>query len=195
MVFESGIKDVVTAIYLFISFFILLLSLGVFVFVLYITIIGDIKGAPFTKSSQIEIQTMFDFAAIKKNETIIDLGSGDGTILIETAKRGAKAIGIELNPFLVWYSRMRVKLLGYEDKVSVKYGDFKKFSIKDADVVFLYLLPKTTNNLQKKLTRELKFGARTISNGAHLEGWIPEKERNSVFFYRNLLSCKTKNNV
>lgn len=173
----------------------LVISVGVIVFILYITFIGDYFGAPFTKSSKSEIQTMFDLAQIKKGETIIDLGSGDGTILIEAAKRGAKAIGIELNPFLVWYSRVRVRLLGYEEKVSVKWGNFTKFSLKTADAVFLYLLPKTLDKFQEKLTRELKVGARIISNGAKLKGWKIEKEKDNVFLYRNLPSCKTKNNA
>lgn len=180
---------------IFILILTLVISLGVIIFILYITFIGDIFGAPFTKSSRMEIQTMFDLAQIKKGETIIDLGSGDGTILIEAAKRGAKAIGIELNPFLVWFSRVRVRLLGYEEKVSVKWGDFSKFSLKNADAVFLYLLPKTLDKFQEKLTIELKVSARVISNGAILEGWKIEKEKNNIFLYQNLPSCKVKKSV
>ncbi len=180
---------------IFIILLTLVISLSVIIFVLYITFIGDIFGAPFTRSSQTEIQTMLDLAQIKKGETIIDLGSGDGTILIEAAKRGAKAIGIELNPFLVWYSRLKVRLLGYHDKVSIKLGDFKKFSLKDADVVFIYLLPKTITNLQEKLSKELKFDARVISNGTIPKGWKIVKEKNYIYLYQNLLSCKMENNV
>ncbi len=183
------------AIFFLVLFLITIISLGVVVFVLYITFIGDIYGAPFTKSNQLEIQTMLDFAAIKSSETIFDLGSGDGTLLIEAAKRGAtKAVGIELNPFLVLYSRIRLRLLGYEDKVSVKWGDFKKFSLKNADVIFLYLLPKTVNNLQEKLFKELKVGARLISNGVQLESWISEREKNNVFLYRKIGILSNKKN-
>lgn len=174
------------AIYIIALFLVCIASLSMFVFVLNITIIGDIKGAPFTKSSPVEIQTMLNFAAIRKNELVFDLGSGDGTILIEAAKRGANAIGTELNPFLVWYSQLRVKHSGYSDKVSIRWGNLKKISLKDADVLFFYLLPNTVRNLKEKFSRELKVNARIISNGIPISGWTPIREKNNVFLYRKV---------
>lgn len=161
-------------------------SFGILVFILFSTFIGDAKGAPFTRSSPVEIHTMLDLAAIKKNELVFDLGSGDGTILIEAAKKDARGVGIELNPFLVWYSRQRIKYSGYKDKVSIKLGDFNRCSFKDADVVFLYLLPSTIFNIQEKLLGELKIGSRIVSNGIPFAGGKFEKVRNNIFLYRNI---------
>lgn len=142
------------------------------------------KGAPFAKSNKKEIRTMLDLAGINKNDLVIDLGSGDGTILLECARKGAKAVGIEINPFLVWYSRLRVKLSGLDGKVDIRFSDFRNFSLRDADIVFLYLLPKTVRNLAEKFKRELKAGARVVSKGIPLRGWKHKKEKNKIFLYK-----------
>lgn len=168
---------------LLVLFLITVISFSAIVFVFYITIVGHIKGVPFAKSSQAAVKTILDLAAVKKNDLIVDFGSSDGTILIEGAKRGARAVGIEINPFLVWYCRLRVKVAGLGDRVDIRFGDFRKFPLKDADIVFLYLLPKTVRNLTEKFKNELKVGARLVSKGTPLRGWKHKKEQNNIFLY------------
>lgn len=158
-------------------------SLCILVFIFYITVIGFAMGAPFAISSRKEICNMLNLAQLKKGELLLDLGSGDGSVLIEAAKKGARAVGIEINPFLVLYSRLRVKLLGISNKVTIKFADFNNVSLKDADLVCFYLLPNTVQKLKFKLKRELKTGTRIISKNVTIKGWTAQKSRNNIFLY------------
>lgn len=167
------------------SLFALVTLAAVFlIFEIYVVIVGHLKGAPFVRSSRRKIEAMMDAASIKAGEVVIDLGSGDGTLLIEAGRRGAKAIGVDINPFLVWYSRMRTKLAGLDGHVEIFREDFRERPLQNADVVFLYLWPHTIEKLQTKLISELKPGARVISNAFPIKGWKPLESKNGVFLYR-----------
>ena len=146
-------------------------------------IFGDIKGAPFVRSKREKIAIMLELAEIKANDSIIDAGSGDGTILLEAAQRGARGIGIEINPFLVWYSRIRARYAGFAKTLSFEKKDFALSSFQNADIVFLYLWPHTVEKLKEKLFRELAPEARIISNSFPIKGWTPVKEKAGVYLY------------
>lgn len=146
-------------------------------------IFGDLKGAPFVRSKREKIAVMLELAEIKINDRVIDAGSGDGTLLLEAAKRGARGIGIEINPFLVWYSRMRARKSGFAKIISFEKKDFALSSFQKADIVFLYLWPRTVEKLKEKLFRELSPHARIISNSFPIKGWVPEKEKSGVYLY------------
>lgn len=181
-----GAKQKIPKMFLLSTFFLIsaaILSICLLVFIFYSTVIGFVMGAPFARSGRKEIQTMLNLADVKSGELVVDLGSGDGSILIEAGKRGTRAVGIEINPFLVCFSRLRVKLSGLSGRVAVKFGDFRKYSLKDADAVFFYLLPDTVNNLQEKLARELKPNCRIISKHVPLNGRKPERKKDNIFLY------------
>ena len=170
------------------SIFIFLSSLLIFaviflIFEIYVVIIGHLKGAPYVRSSRKKIDAMITAAGIKPGEVVIDLGSGDGTLLIESAKKGAKAIGVDINPFLVWYSRTRARLAGLEKNIKIFRGDFRDYPLKDADVIFVYLWPETLASLKNKFTKELKPGARIISNAFRIPEFQETKKQNGVFYY------------
>lgn len=149
----------------------------------YIVVVGHLKGAPFVRSGKKKIDTMIELASIQLGDRIMDLGSGDGSILIEAAKLGACGVGVEINPFLVWYSRWKIQRAGFSDKVKILRGDFWKKSLQNADVIFLYLWPDTLEKLQKKLTKESKSGVRIVSNGFPIKEWTPTMQKNGVFMY------------
>lgn len=156
------------------------------VFEIYVVIIGHLKGAPFVRSSKKNIKAMIELADIKVGDQIVDLGSGDGTILLEAARRGAEAIGIEINPFLCLYSRWRIKRAGFTAQAKVLCGDFRDYSLRDADVVFLYLWPSTIEKLREKLIRELKPGALVISNGFRVPLWKQVMGKEGVYLYKKV---------
>ncbi|MEK7173124.1 MAG: methyltransferase domain-containing protein, partial [Patescibacteria group bacterium] len=159
---------------LFLITIVVLLSTIVWIiFSLYTVIIGDLLGAPYVSSSRDAVKQMIAVARLQQGEMVMDLGSGDGKILIEAAKLGCHAVGLEINPFLVWYTRRCAKKLGLQKLVKVYCRNFNKYSLKEADVVFIYLWPKTNKILRNKLESELKNGARVISNAFPIEGWIP----------------------
>ena len=85
------------------------------------------------------------------------MGSGDGTALITAAKEfGAKGIGIEIDPLRYWISKIRIQRNGLSKKIKVLRKNFFKQNIRDADVVFVYLVPKTLEKLLPKFKKELK---------------------------------------
>ena len=150
----------------------------------YVGIIGRIKGAPFVASKPNRIQTMIELANICKDMRVVDLGSGDGSIVIAAARAGAIASGVEMNPFLIPYSRWRARRAGVQERTTFVRGEIKDFPLHDADVVFLYLLPNLLRNISKKLSSELKPDAYVISNAFPIPEWTPVQEKNGVFVYR-----------
>lgn len=147
-----------------------------------VVIVGHYKGAPFVRSRKDKVRTMIELAGIKPAEFVIDLGSGDGTLVIEAAKRGAKAVGVEFNPFLVWYSRYQIRR-HKNLRAKIIREDLYNYPLHDADIIFVYLLPETLNRLKGKLEKEVKPGTRIVSNAFPIPGWIPAKEKDNVFLY------------
>lgn len=154
------------------------------VFDIYVVIIGHLKGAPYVPSSRRRVKKMIELADLKPGENVVDLGSGDGKILIEVARRGCYAIGLEINPFLVWYSRWRTKSLGLSDRVKVFRKNFYTYPLHEADAIFVYLWPETVNKLVPKFLRELKPGTRVVSNAFTISGWTPIAASDNVFLYK-----------
>ena len=152
---------------------------------IYVVIIGHLKGAPVVPSNRRKIKTMIDAAKIREGERAVDLGSGDGSVVLAAARRGACATGIEINPFLVLYSRWRIKRAGLQTNALIIKGDFWAYPLSDTDILFLYLLPKTLQKLEKKFMQELKPSARIISNDFQIAGWTPIEVRDKVYLYKN----------
>jgi precorrin-6B methylase 2 len=163
------------------------LFITLFVFILFLfwsLIVADLKGAPYVRSSRSRVRIMLELAAPIPGEVLVDLGSGDGTLLIEAARKGAYAVGLEINPFLVGYSRWRAKRAGLAHAVTIIKKDMRDYPLHQADIVFLYLWPSTVAILSEKLRGELKPGARVVSNAFALPGWNPIQEKERVFLYR-----------
>lgn len=175
---------IIVILLLFLAGAFLLIAVALFPFIIYSILVGEFKDAPYVPSKKEKAALMLNLAAVQANEIVMDLGSGNGILLIESARRGAQAVGIEINPFLVWWSRLRAFRAGLKDKTRVICGDFNKHSLREADVVFLYLRQKTNETLRPKLEKELKPGARVVSNTFTLPGWTPHKEENQVFLYQ-----------
>ena len=151
---------------------------------IYVGIIGRLRGAPFVRSAPERIRTMIELAGITKGMRVVDLGSGDGSIVIGAARFGAIATGIEMNPFLVPYSRWRARRACVQDRTAFIRSDIMNYSLCDTDVVFVYLLPGLLSRMRAKLIMELKPGSRVISNGFPIQDWTPVKEKDGVFLYR-----------
>ena len=149
------------------------------------TIWSDIKGAPFVKSRQDRIETMLKLAEIQPGMRVLELGSGDGTLVAGAAKLGAIAQGIEINPFLVWYSRRKTRKAGLADSTTFLCANIFNISLaeKKPEILLLYLLPGTLAKLREKLVAELPTGTRIISNAFRIDGLTPVAQENSVYVY------------
>jgi predicted RNA methylase len=121
------------------------------------------------------VDQMLEFAHVAPGDTVYDLGSGDGRIVIEAAKRyGARGVGIELQPTLVHASRQAATDAGVADKVTFVEADFFTVDLSPATVVMLYLWPTVNDRLEPKLRRELPAGARVVSYTFGMSRWEPD---------------------
>ena len=130
--------------------------------------------APDFPSPQVVIEKMLQAAHLKPGETLYDLGSGEGRIVIMAARQfKAKAVGIELSQDLCKAATARVKALGLENQVKIIHGNLLKVDLSPADVVTIYLLTASNELLKPNLERDLRPGARVVSHDFEIRGWKP----------------------
>jgi SAM-dependent methyltransferase len=125
----------------------------------------DSRGAPWVPTSREVVRRMLSMAEVRQDELVYDLGCGDGRVLVAAARGfGARAVGIELDFSRFLWSLVVIAALGLWRRVRVIHGDLFHQDLREADVVVAYLLQATNDRLQAKLLRELRTGARVISN-------------------------------
>jgi SAM-dependent methyltransferase len=116
------------------------------------------------------VEAMLDAAKVTSVDFVMDLGSGDGRIVIAAAKRGAQAMGIEYNPDMVKLSKQRAAEAGVSDKASFVNADIFESDYSKATVVTMYLLPNLNLKLRPALLN-LKPGTRIVSNSFTMGDW------------------------
>lgn len=141
------------------------------------------RGAPFVPSSRERIRTMIQLSDSLKPLRMADLGSGDGRIVIAFARAGIEAHGFELNPILVLWARLRIRVLGLQKKAFIHLGNYWKADLSPFDVVTVYGFPPIMTELEKKLRRELKPSARVFSNNFHFPNWTNVRKGDGVHVY------------
>ena len=136
-----------------------------------------IKDAgPYVPSPQSVVSDMLRYADVNANDFLIDLGSGDGRIVLTAAKVfGARGFGVEIKEELVKRANEAAHKEGLADRVKFLKADLFKTDISQATVITMYLLPDTVNLLKDKFLTELRPGTRIVSHDYPLTGWIPEK--------------------
>lgn len=133
------------------------------------------------------IRKMLKLANVKKSDLVYDLGSGDGRVLIISAKEfHTGAIGIEKNRLLVWISRLIIKRNNLQDKVKIIHSDIFKEKLRNADVILMYLSHKLTQKLKLKFEKELKKGTRIVSASHPINGWKEAGKIKTGHFYSYL---------
>ena len=138
----------------------------------------QINAGPYVPSPQSVVADMLKLAGIGPADFVIDLGSGDGRIVLTAAKvYGARGFGVEIQDNLVKLSNEAAKNEGLADRVRFLKQDLFKTDISQASVLTMYLLPNTVNMLSEKLQSELKPGTRILSHDYGLSGWIPEETK------------------
>ena len=163
-------------------FFLFLLIL--ILFYLFYTSYSTQAGAIYFPTKDSVVKQMLELAKITPKDTVLDLGSGDGRILIEAARRGVKAIGYEIDPLLVLTSRQKIKESKLTSLAQVHLKSFWSVDLNQATVITLYLYPKFMKKLQQKLEKELKHPILLVSNVYQFPGKKPLKESVSLRLYR-----------
>ncbi len=137
----------------------------------YITIFG---GGPFVPTPMPAVQEVLKHANIKKGQKVYDIGAGDGRFIHFASKKyGADATGFEIDPFVFLIAKIRQWFWKWEGKMI--RADFRSHSLKDADCIVCYMLPRTLAKFQKKFDAELKKGAKVVSYAFHVGDWKPKK--------------------
>jgi phospholipid N-methyltransferase len=144
-------------------------------------------GGPYVPTPQVVVDEMLRMAKVGAGDFVVDLGSGDGVIVLTAAQRlKARGFGVDIDPELVKLSNGTAQRLGIADRAQFFVQDVFKADISRATVVTLYLLPGMMVNLRPKIFSELRPGTRVVSHDYHFDEWrhddeysfdVPEKEK------------------
>jgi cyclopropane fatty-acyl-phospholipid synthase-like methyltransferase len=133
------------------------------------------KIVPFVPSPQEVVDKMIELAGVKKGDVVYDMGSGDGRIVIAAAKKGARAVGFEIDGDLVKESRENIRKAGVENLAEIRQQDILTVDFAPASVVTMYLLPDVNLKLKPNLLKQLKPGSRLVSHSFDMGDWKPDK--------------------
>ena len=144
------------------------------------------EGGPYVPTPNVVVDQMLKLGKVGASDYVIDLGSGDGIIVLTAAHQyKCGGYGVDIDEELIRLSNQRAKSLGVSDRVLFEAKDIFKTDVSKATVVMLYLLPEFMQRLRPKLFNELKPGTRIVSHDYHFEEWhhdadisfdVPEKE-------------------
>ncbi|MBX9777054.1 MAG: methyltransferase domain-containing protein [Xanthobacteraceae bacterium] len=133
---------------------------------------------PYVPTPQDVVERMLDMAKLAKDDFHIDLGSGDGRIAITAAKRGARSIGIDLNPVRIAEAKENAQKAGVTDRVTFIEGNLFEQDISKADVLTMYLLQGVNLQLRPKILSTLRAGSRVVSHAFSMNDWEPDQHAN-----------------
>jgi len=134
-------------------------------------------GGPYVPTPQVVVDEMLRIGRVGPDDFVIDLGSGDGIIVLTAAQRlKARGMGVDIDPELVQRSNNEAKRLGIADRASFQVQDVFKADLSRATVVTLYLLPGMMINLRPKIYTELKPGTRVVSHDYFFDEWQPDHQ-------------------
>ena len=133
------------------------------------------KIVPFVPTPQEVVDQMIELGGVKKGDVVYDLGSGDGRIVITAAKKGARAVGFDVDGDLVKESRENIRKAGLEKLAEIKQQDILTVDLSPATVVTMYLLPDVNLKLKPNLLKQLKPGSRVVSHAFDMGDWKPDK--------------------
>jgi SAM-dependent methyltransferase len=135
----------------------------------------DDGTVPYVQTPMEIVERMLRMAEVKKGDYVIDLGSGDGRIVIEAAKRGARGLGVDIDPNLVRHATENARQAGVGDKAQFLTRDIFDTDLSAATVVTMYLLPDFNAKLLPRLLR-LKPGTRIVSHDGGIGDWPPDEK-------------------
>lgn len=147
-------------------------------FVLVVASAGaqELGKLPFIPTPQTVVDEMIKLANVRADDFIVDLGSGDGRMVISAAKqKKARGFGVDIDEKLVELSNKNAKEAGVADRAQFFQRDMFKTEIRKADVLMLYLLPDFMNRLRVKILTEMQPGARVVAHDYHMGAWYPDR--------------------
>jgi len=131
--------------------------------------------APYWRTPQPVVERMLDLAGVGPGDTLIDLGSGDGRIVIAAALRGARAIGVDIDGERIAEAEAAAQAAGVAARVAFRREDLFATRLDEASVISLYLLGHVNLWLAPRLRTEPPPGARIVSYSFPMDGWAPDR--------------------
>lgn len=168
---------------IFILLTILLIGALLYVIGLFV---GPVFGAPFVPTQQKYVEDIVRLSGVKPGHHVIDLGCGDGRIVRAFAASGAHAVGYEVNPMLVWLSRIK-SMRQLKGSTQFVLGNFVNHDLSRYDIIITYLMPPMMVRLEKKLLKELKLGACVVSNSFRFPNWQPIAQEGHLYVYEKTI--------
>lgn len=138
-------------------------------------------GAPYLPTLRPQIKTALQLADLKPGETLIELGCGDGRVLLAAARAGYRAVGYELNPLLALVAWARTRHC--RQQVKVVWGDFWRTEWPPAAVIFTFLLPRYMAKLDKKCQKYPQRPLKLVSFAFKVPGKKPAAAKDGVYLY------------
>jgi precorrin-6B methylase 2 len=134
------------------------------------------RDVPFVPTTEPVVEAILDFAGLRDGDVLYDLGCGDGRIVIGAARRGVRAVGVDVDRLRIRECHWNAHRAGdgVQGRVRFVRGSLFDIDLGDATVVTLYLLPSVNRRLRPKLLWELKPGTRVLSNFFDMDDWRPD---------------------
>jgi 16S rRNA A1518/A1519 N6-dimethyltransferase RsmA/KsgA/DIM1 with predicted DNA glycosylase/AP lyase activity len=129
-----------------------------------------------------QIKLALEFLNLQPGQTLIELGCGDGRVLLAAAQQGVKVVGYELNPLLFIICWLRTRR--YRRLVKVRLADFWRADWPPADAIFGFILPKYMPKLDKKIMQENRTPIKVVSFAFPIPGRKPVKQQDGVYLYK-----------
>lgn len=146
------------------------------------------SDAPFVPTKMKHIRKILKWAGVKKGRKFYELGSGDGRVVLEAAKMGADSIGIEQSWLRVLYSKWKASKFKLHNANFIHGNIFNK-NYKDADIIYIYLLPKGVLKLESKFQNEIKEKTVVITQTYHFQTWKPYEKLGPFWLYKKSGEC------
>jgi precorrin-6B methylase 2 len=132
--------------------------------------------APYVPTGHDVVDRMLSLAGVTKDDFVVDLGCGDGRIPIAAAKKyGARGLGVDIDPVRIQEANANLKIAGVQNLVQFRLEDLLRTDVRDATVVTTFLLSASNLRLRPILTKQLKPGARVVTNTFSMGDWTPTK--------------------
>jgi len=137
----------------------------------------ELEKLPYVPTPQIVVDEMLKMAGVTAKDFVVDLGSGDGRMIITAAQKfNATGLGVDIDPKLVELATRRARNEALGDRAKFIEQDMFKADIGNASVITLYVLPDFMEKLRPKLLRELKPGARIVAHDYYMSEWYPDRQ-------------------
>ena len=167
----------------FVLLFITMFSIACAIFFVT-TAFSMLFGAPFVPMDHDRVEELLTVAGVKAGERVADLGCGDGRIVVAAAKRGARAEGWEISPYLWVWSQWNIWRAGVRNLATVHLGSYWDVQFSDVDVITLFLVTTQMRRMEKKLRSELRIGSRVASYAFTFPDWkYREKSSRGIYLY------------